>query len=82
MERLQGLPESKKKIILWTVVVILAVFMGFFWVKGVISTVSKIGGEVQNVKIPQIDTSTMPAVDLQKIESQINSVNQNSTPSK
>ena len=33
MVKLQGLPESRKKIIMWSIVVILGVIMGYFWVK-------------------------------------------------
>jgi len=59
--KLQNLSDQKKKIILWTIVVILAVIMGFFWIKGTINTLSKIGESAQNTKIPQINTSDIPA---------------------
>jgi len=42
MEWLQSLPENQKKIILWTIVVILAIIMGFFWIRGAMDIVSKI----------------------------------------
>lgn len=32
IKKLQGLPEEKKKMILWTVVVILGLAMLFFWI--------------------------------------------------
>jgi hypothetical protein len=60
IEWLQNLPENKKKIILWVVVAVLAVFMGFFWIKGTINNFSKIGRQMQNIKVPEIDTSSMP----------------------
>jgi len=48
--KLQNLPEKKKKIILWTIVAILAVVMGFFWVKNAVYTFSKMGESVKSVK--------------------------------
>ena len=60
LERLQKLPENKKIIILWAVVVIIGLPMGFFWVKGAIKSFSKIGGELQKIEIPKIDTPDMP----------------------
>ena len=62
LEKLQNLPENKKKIILWTIVVILAVIMGFFWIRGAMDSLSKIGEGVQNIKIPEINTSDMPTM--------------------
>ena len=62
LEKLQNLPENKKKIILWTIVVILAVIMGFFWIRGAMDSLSKIGEGVQNIKIPEINTSDMPTI--------------------
>jgi len=40
--KLQSLPENKKKIVLWTIVIILGLAMGFFWVLGVINKLSKL----------------------------------------
>jgi hypothetical protein len=45
--------------------------MGFFWVRGAINSFSKIGQSIGEVKIPQINTSDMPTIDLQNIEDQI-----------
>ena len=64
IEKLQNLPEHKKKIILWTVVVILGLVMGVFWFQGFIKTLSNIGGQMQNIKIPQINTSGMPSLNI------------------
>lgn len=52
--KLQNLPDQQKKIILWTIVAILAIIMGFFWVKSAINNFSKIGESVQNIKFSQI----------------------------
>ena len=58
--KLQNLPDEKKKIILWTIVAILAFFMGFFWVRGSIKNFSEISEGVQSIKMPSVDTSDMP----------------------
>lgn len=60
--KLQTLPDNKKKIILWTAVAVLAVAMGFFWIRGAVDRFSKIGGELQNIKLPGLDTSDMPRI--------------------
>ncbi|MCX6724279.1 MAG: hypothetical protein NT155_03880 [Candidatus Staskawiczbacteria bacterium] len=62
LAKLQSLPEQRKKIILWTVVVILGLTMGFFWVRGAMDSLSGVGKEMQNVKLPEIDTSQIPAM--------------------
>ena len=61
--KLQNYPEKKKKIILWSIVAILAVIMGFFWVKEAVSNVSKIGESVKSINLPKINNS-MPALDI------------------
>jgi len=58
--KLQNLPDNQKKIVLWTIVGILAVIMGFFWVRGAISNFSKMGESLGNIEFPQIETSDMP----------------------
>ena len=60
LEKLRALPEQQKKIILWTIVVVLAVTMGFFWVKGAINNFSKIGESIGKIDLPQIDLPDMP----------------------
>ncbi|MBU2540247.1 hypothetical protein KJ786_03755 [Patescibacteria group bacterium] len=47
IKKLQGLPEEKKKIILWTVVIILGLILSFFWI-----TISK-------ERLGKIDTKEM-----------------------
>lgn len=74
LAKLQNLPEQKKKIILWTIVAILAIVMGFFWIRGAMNNLSKISGEVQNIKIPQVDIPNIPNLNLQ------NTGDQNSIP--
>ena len=64
IKKLQNLPENRKKIILWTVVVILGLIMGFFWVKGTIKSLSEIGKDMQSIKMPQLSLPQTPALDI------------------
>jgi len=59
--KLQNLPDNKKKIILWAVVVVLAVIMGFFWVRGAVNNFKKIGESIGQIELPQIE---MPATEI------------------
>ena len=59
--KLQNLPEHKKKIVLWAVVGILAVVMGFFWVRGAMDKFSKFGQSPNPLNLPSIN---MPSLDL------------------
>ena len=69
LEKLQKLPEDRKKIILWSVVAVLAVVMGFFWIKGAINNFSKIGESIGKIEFPQIDVSSTPSLpDLSALE--------------
>ena len=43
LEKLRNLPEQKKKIILWTIVVVLGIVMGIFWIRSAANTLDKIG---------------------------------------
>jgi len=73
IEKLQSLPEKQKKIILWGTVGILAIMMGFFWVRGARENFLKIGQEVKNIKIPQVNTQDFPKMpDLNNLENQLN----------
>jgi hypothetical protein len=52
--KLQNLPEKKKIIILWMIVAVLGLGMGFFWVRGAINSFSKIGESVKSINLPNI----------------------------
>jgi len=60
--KLQNLPEQKKKIVLWSIVAVLGIIMGFFWIRGAVNGLSKFGEEAQKFKMPQIDTSNLPSM--------------------
>ena len=52
LTKLQNLPEQQKKIILWTIVVILGLILGIFWIKGAMYNLSKIGESMGDINIP------------------------------
>jgi Cu/Ag efflux pump CusA len=42
IKKLQNLPENKKKIILWTIVIILGLALSFFWIRATVNRLSHI----------------------------------------
>jgi len=65
LEKLQNLPEHSKKIILWSVVAVFAVILGYFWIINAVSSFDKISKNVAQVKIPEIQ---VPNVQPQNIQ--------------
>lgn len=55
LNRLRNLPDNKKKIILWVIVGVLAVVMGFFWIKSAADKLNKLGESANQIKFPQIE---------------------------
>ena len=53
--KLQGLSDNKKKIILWIIVAILALGMGFLWFKISIGRLAKIEESMKKIDIPSIN---------------------------
>ena len=69
LEKMRGLPDEKKKFVLWTIVGVLAIIMGTFWVKSATTRFSGIGEELSKIEFPVIDTSDMPTLpDLSVLE--------------
>ncbi len=56
LTKLQKLPDKQKKIILWVIVIILALILGFFWFKSAINKLEKLGENVSQIKLPEIQT--------------------------
>lgn len=56
--KLQNLPEKQKKIILWAIVVILGLIMGYFWINGAMNNLQKLGENVSQIKLPEIQTQS------------------------
>jgi len=52
--------DLKKKIVLWTIVVIAAVIMGYFWVRKTADNFQKINQNISQIKIPDILQTTTP----------------------
>lgn len=42
LEKLRNLSDKQKKILLWSVVAVLAIIMGFFWIKSVADKLNQI----------------------------------------
>jgi hypothetical protein len=81
LNELRALPEKKKIVILWSIVIILGLIMGFFWVKTTIVRVKKMGQEFSNIKIPEIDTSGAPSVNIKNaVNGIISEIRQNTSP--
>lgn len=60
LEKLQSFPEDRKKIILWTIIVILAIPGGFFWIKDTMSGIKKIAHNISQMKIFETPVSNVP----------------------
>jgi len=54
LEKLRALPDKQKKIILWTIVIILALIMGFFWFRGAMNSLQKFSENVGQIKLPEM----------------------------
>ena len=62
LEKLRALSEQQKKIVLWTIVAIFAVIMGYFWVRETINSFQKIQMPSTNI----IQTATPSNENLNK----------------
>ncbi|HQK63832.1 MAG TPA: hypothetical protein PLF16_01650 [Candidatus Staskawiczbacteria bacterium] len=82
--RLQALPEGYKKAILWTIVVLIALPMLFFWVQGTLKKLESIESidiglpQTEIIEVPQETPSTedsqgMQNSDLEEQQNQIDS---------
>lgn len=54
--KLQNLPLEKKKVILWSIVILLAIIMGFFWIKSIAKRAEniKMGEFIQGLNLPPV----------------------------
>lgn len=55
LEKLRTLPDKQKKIVLWTIVAILGLVMGIFWVRSAMNKLSDLGNELGKIEFPQIE---------------------------
>lgn len=63
LEKLRGLSDKNKKIVLWTIVAVLGLIMGLFWIKGTMNSLSKLGNQVGEIKFPNIEMPQTEALD-------------------
>jgi hypothetical protein len=54
-EKLQGMSESRKRIVLWTIVGIMAIVMGLFWIKGTMDGLSSLN--IGKIQLPNINST-------------------------
>ena len=52
LEKLRALPENKKKIILWTIVIVLGLIMAYFWINASIKRLESV--DLSGIKLPEI----------------------------
>ncbi len=55
LEKLRALPDKQKKIILWGIITILALGLGFFWFKNTVTRFSKIEESIKKINFPSIE---------------------------
>lgn len=71
-KKLQNLPESKRKIILWVIVIIISLILFIFWVKNVQKTLKNFPKEELKEKLQfpsfQEQSKEMPEIEIPKIE--------------
>jgi hypothetical protein len=72
IKKLQGLSNTKKKIIIFSVVIVVGLVMGFFWIKSAQNNIAKIGESIKSVALPTID---MPDLGL-NIPDEVNNVSE------
>lgn len=79
--KLQGLNDIQKKIILWSVVAILAVILGFFWIRGTINKLSNVDIQFPDFNVDQALSNAGPfdSADMPDISS-LENILQNTTP--
>jgi len=55
INKLQNLPDKQKKIILWSIVAVLGLILGFFWFKMAIIRFAKIEESMSKLDIPSVN---------------------------
>ncbi len=53
--KLQSLTDKQKKIILWAIVGVLAIIMGYFWIRSAGERLNKISENLGQINLPQIE---------------------------
>lgn len=72
LEKLQGLPESQRKIILWSVVILIGIILFSFYFKNVKERLRslRVGEIKEQLKIPQLqeELKGLPKIEMPKFE--------------
>lgn len=53
IEKLRALPDKQKKIILWIIIAVLVLVMGYFWIKSVVDKLDKLGEGANQIQLPE-----------------------------
>jgi cytoskeletal protein RodZ len=69
IEKLRGLDEKQKKVILWATVGIFGLIMGFFWVKGAMYDLEHL-----EVNFPQLETPSELEDNLQTVQNSFENI--------
>ena len=64
LEKIRNLPESKRKIILWAIVIVLALIMLIFWIGNIPKSLNNFqGGQfIKDLNLPKIAIPQMPEI--------------------
>lgn len=62
MGKLQNLPEDNKKFILWSIIVVMAIAMGIFWIGDAKRGVLDMGNYLGDIKIPEIESPDLSPI--------------------
>jgi hypothetical protein len=66
LEKLQNLPDHEKKIILWAIVIIFTIILGYFWSIRATNNLKEIGNNVNQIKFPEIQMPATVSLDIEK----------------
>jgi nitrogen fixation protein len=61
IDKLRALPDKNKKIIIWSVVVLLGIIMGGFWVKVSMARLNELGQSANQIELPKLN---IPNIDI------------------
>jgi len=54
LKKIQGLPEERKKIILWSIVAVIAVLLFFWWMRNFQTRIEALNAQGSNLKFPSL----------------------------
>jgi len=63
LQKLQGMSDKNKKIVLWAIVAVLAIVMGSFWIKSAGNRLNEISKNIGQIKLPEIPQVETPNIE-------------------